>query len=629
MGTISDRNPILASEISDPTGVHFGLDKPGDDSYRISASEMKKLLTGYADVKSFGAAGTGLVDDTASILNALQSGPAYLPPGDFLVEDLNFTTDQDVHLTGPGRLLVAANTNGLNISLPMGSLITPSAIASVDVSTQANSPKVTEVTATGHGLVAGDVVKVVADKTYADLRSVVAVVGELATVETVVDANTFRLNKELEDIASGDTGIVLRKLSSKRIDISVRVHLTGSQAVQSGTPYCVRVANVINPKVRVDCERSHQTILLVENCLGGTADVTAQWADDDEANGVFGYGLRIGGGTSSLVGTINGSQMRHACTSKDANGTAYDTSEARMAELGRSREVTIKDSTVFGCRSSAFDTHANAERWLFSSCKAIWNGIVDPDSGYLPVGFQVRGRDMTYDDCESVGGRTGFSDVSPSAHNGSWRTDYLGCRAFQSRLRGIHIDQAGMVGTDKHHVRISGGVYEARSACMTIEDSYCDIDNVEFRYYGFASPITMAQTTAPLHVRFNNVLFNHTTDNDVASVQLTSGTATVQVLDAFTQLVADLGTDGLFEAEAGTTLDLYFRNWQWTAGRTHQGMTSGTGTIAVQGSGKDIHGSGSPSGSVSAYWIGQWYFDAVAKAWYRSTGLANTDWQAL
>lgn len=552
--------------------------------------------SGVVNVKEYGAVGDGVTDDTLSLSTAIATGnPVYLPPGDYLVQDLDVTADQDVVIFGPGVLRVAANTNGLDVALPMGSLITPTSITSEDSSTQANSPKVTEVNATSHGLAVGDVVKFVANATYSDLRSVTAVVGELAVVESVPDANTFRLNKELEDIATSDAGIVCRKLSTAKVDINVRVNKTGSQAVQTGVPQCVRVANAVNPRIVVDCDQSHETVLLVENCLGGEAKVYCNWAADDEANGVFGYAMRIGGACVGLKGSVVCGPVRHAVTSKDADGVAYATTEATMSEVGRSRDITIHDSTAKGCHSSAFDTHANAQRWTFQNCKAIWSGIVDEDSGYLPVGFQVRGRDMTFTDCESVGGRTGFSDVSPSAHNGAWRTDFYGCRAFQARLRGIHIDQAGMTGTDQHHVRINGGVFEARSAAATIEDCFIDIQGAEFRYYGFSSPVTMAQATATLQARFNGCLFNHTTDNDQASIQLTSGTADVQVLDCFTQLFSNLQTDGLIEAESGTTLTLYHRNWRWTSGKSHQGMTSGLGAITYTTSATAADADATPS----------------------------------
>lgn len=42
-----------------------------------------------------------------------------------------------------------------------------------------------------------------------------------------------------------------------------------------------------------------------------------------------------------------------------------------------------------------------------------------------------------------------------------------------------------------------------------------------------------------------------------------------------------------------------------------------------------VSGAGSPSGVVTPEYIGQEYLDTSGSAWYKSTGLTNTDWQAL
>lgn len=121
MGTISDRDPILASAISDPAAIRFGVDKPGDDSYQLSLLELSKSLSTYGTVvvqhadgtqqvfvpaaNTRAARGAALVSAAAALTTRsaanLPGSSLYLTPGaDYEVTDLTITSKHGVSIFG-------------------------------------------------------------------------------------------------------------------------------------------------------------------------------------------------------------------------------------------------------------------------------------------------------------------------------------------------------------------------------------------------------------------------------------------------------------------------------------------------------------------------------------------------
>lgn len=97
-------------------------------------------------------------------------------------------------------------------------------------------------------------------------------------------------------------------------------------------------------------------------------------------------------------------------------------------------------------------------------------------------------------------------------------------------------------------------------------------------------------------------LYNQNNDN-VGSLNIETGEITIRTLSTGVLTLADVTVD--YE---------YISSESW---------------IDIINQSQYLTGSGSPSGSVTPDYIKQQYLDTTGNTWYQSTGLTNTDWQAL
>ncbi len=583
--TTGDPQDVYHSDLTEETDHDDSHQLLGWNASGLGRRFDTRNLGPLVNVKYHGATGDGATDDTTAIqaaLDAADGKEVYVPAGQYRVNGLAWNEDNDLKITGPGVLLVAGNTNGLEIDMPLGAAQTVSSVSNVNSSTAANSPTVSQLSVTGHGWVRGDVIKLISNGAHSDVKGITSIKGEICTVMLVVDANTVRVNKQLESISTSEALVVARKLSSRKVDLDVRVAEFGSQVTpHSGSPWYVRVSGAVEPNIRIRAKTAHHNILSLDCCLGGTADVSAQEADDDESNAVFGYGIRLGGASVGTKVTVNGGPFRHAFTTKDADGTTFDSSdESKFYVFGRAIDCVVHDSVVVGCHRAAFDTHPLAQRIRFENCHAIHSGISDETNGSLPIGFQLRGRDLTLSNCSSVGGRYGCLDISTSGQKGTWFTRIDGCDFRNNRLRAFEANDSGFQSGDTKTIYLNDSVLEARSACMIIENADLYANNVVFRYTGFShiTQIDSANRTSTVHL--NNCRWNHTTNNNNPDIEVNAGTVNLRIRNADTFLAANVN-DFLINVGASGTCNLDAIGWTYNTNRTISGLIGGNGTIGT------------------------------------------------
>lgn len=355
----------------------------------------------FVNIKDFGAKGDGSTDDTAAIQSAINTGkPIFIPYGNYVCDQVTFIGNAII--SGPGVILHASDSYAITVAptLPTPVACTITTVAATSGSLMHNT---TQLVATSHGLVVGDVIKVSADATYSYSAS--AYVAEMARVQRVVDANTVVLDHQIEDFATSATSIKYFKVPRHIVDINVNMDRYGSLVGTTDYPV-IAIFSAINPKVVLNGKKLWGTGIYAIQCWGGSLAIYCDDIDQDTTvAGRIGYGVVVGGASRgvSVTGSVSGS--RHAVTSLNFANGSYD--ETKLIYCGISTDINVHDMVSTGSNLTAFDTHEMARRWTFNNCKAI--GMVPKYAAETTaIAFFDRGIDTSYYNCIAHNCRVAF-----------------------------------------------------------------------------------------------------------------------------------------------------------------------------------------------------------------------------
>ena len=480
--------PIVdRDDITDPSKVWAWITDNQTGLLRYKRMHLRELSGQFGNpinVKHYGAKGDGATDDTAAIQAAIDAAEvsgncAHLPAGEYLIDGLDIGAA--VEISGPGVLLCAADVDyGIKVQLAWGES-TDCTIANQVIGTGSNQQSCTQVASTGHNLTRGQVLKFVADET----NPVGGGVGELARVAGVVDANTFNLDRLLEDIQPGDTSISYRAIPDDYIKLDVNFRLTGAEgATGGGTAALVWIDGAVDPQVKIHVERTYNVVCLARSVMGGTIDVVVQdaWDSQDPAVNAYGYGCVLGGATCGTMVNVITQGCRHAFTTANVSGFGYGTAQGTMASLGHPRDCVVSGIS-HGAYSAAFDTHDGGRRIRFMNCTAISPVVSEysfSSTAVLPVGFQDRAIDTEFHNCSCIGGRHSFllssGDTQPAGQSSSVKM--MNCSDQDVSYISIVV---GNSNAQNFTLRLSGFVSESVSQVLDLENGTCYANDLVFR----------------------------------------------------------------------------------------------------------------------------------------------------
>lgn len=361
-GTMEQWRESLKGDKGDegPYGGTVATD-PQVASYLTSETETRATLDrGYrrgVSVLEYGATGDGVTDDTAAFTAALATGrTVHVPEGDYVVSGATATTTVDFVLASGAVIHHAGTGSAIHVT---GSESNPVAIT-VDVTAGA-----TTVTAPGHGVAAGDWVRLGSDRLYdasstrirgGELVQVAGVTGDVLTLATPVQGGPYPASEgAVVSRLSMVEGVTVRGAGKFRGAFTPGLSQTGIRITLARK---VQVVGIVTEGFDYRHIAPEDT---VDTVIWGTSH---EWA----LSAGMGYGIAV---TNAAQDTLV-----HACTFRNVRH-AFTTSN-QAAVRGIVRHATVRDCVVRysapatgGSPGDALDSHTAAEDINFLSNTVI------------------------------------------------------------------------------------------------------------------------------------------------------------------------------------------------------------------------------------------------------------------
>lgn len=416
--------------VRDNKDYKVGVSPLVDDIADAVFEDVRELLP-FITPEMFGAIGDGVADDSAAITAAIEAAAGIPVVFDanatYLVEEGVDVSDTSVIIVGSGATVVQnGDVYAFKIVVPYGAQVDITAITtdSIDLSGgTAGVSQVSKITAPGHTLVAGDMVKVIGDNLISGpVTTDNERVGEFARVSLVNGDDLWLYSVLLETYSSNPR--IARMDTDKRVDIrDLRVESAPDSSITDNEAhfyiegaYCPVVQNLTS-------WGGMSEALQFIGCFGAyTNNVAAVDLRTDSANQSFGYGVIEYSCEYGRHVNLLGHNIRHAYTTGCLATTADD---SRTARYGRTKYSTIVGGVGINCQTAAFDTHADAYRITFQNCVA--NYPFTGPSG-TPRGFQIRGIGCRIIDCEANGGYGFVAYADADSPDNSRDHHFINCR---------------------------------------------------------------------------------------------------------------------------------------------------------------------------------------------------------
>jgi hypothetical protein len=336
----------------------------------------------WVNVKTYGAKGDGVTDDTAAIqaaINAVQAaggGVVYLPAGTYIVNNSAATalsiTGSGVYLTGdgPGQTIIQTNYNAGGTgqlhwlvawsggTLP--SFGSPTTALTADLNAGIGQAGTSVSVASSAAFTALQVVEIGDNFSSAD--GDITNRGELAQI-TATGAGSLTLANSVTNsyltsrsagvwavpwiYGGGAYGITFRENPSlSGTGGNPGIH---AQAIQN-----FRVAN---------CEFGPLDNRAIETATVYGMRVTDCWfhdLTDNQGASMFGYGVYLAGAQNATVGNCTFARFRHAVTtSQSIDGIVW------------ANNITVSGCTAEGAGTATYDTHPPCWDVLFTGCVSM------------------------------------------------------------------------------------------------------------------------------------------------------------------------------------------------------------------------------------------------------------------
>ena len=559
---------------------------PGENGFVLMAQDGSydwvRLFA--VSVKTFGAVGDGVTDDTDAFEDAIATangGFVYVPDGDYLVNDLNVTA-YDVKLTGTGRIITNTGHYAIKFDPAWGSAVT---IGS-STTTTINSKTVTRLNCTVTGLAVGDVIKVVSEDFYT-FSSNKMWNGELAVI-VKVNASSVDLDRVLYNTYT--TNAVFRKLPTNKFQIEGLHFLANGTVSDTGitTRYpAITVVAAINPIIKdVVIESSWERGIQLQNAFQGQVSVTGVALRDLPTYNGFGYLVDVTRACDGCRVSVLSRWARHAVTTGYLH-IASATVGSNYKDMGGPVNTLFHDSVAVGAFGGAmFDTHEGARFTTFFNCKAT-HPTPDTDSAPGGKGFQLRGHCDTLIGCEVESADAGvtidagvFSAMSGTGEVNTTSIKNMVVRKQSSVAAAIVINSAGSAWDSNHQTVIDGLDIQGCASSgvnMKANVTYCHVRNM--RISGGSNSckaILLTDNTNVIHV--DGLFVNAGTSQSYDPVFTFTSGGTAYINNVVVQRTGTV-CSGLMKSNAGTTV-VYLGQWfcnDATFGLTHP--TAGTFTI--------------------------------------------------
>jgi hypothetical protein len=360
-----------------------------------------------------------------------------------ITADLNTTPALTIHATYPASVAVSAITVE-NHTFPTG-----------DTSTSS-----TKITASGHGIVAGDIFKIIADNLISNSPDLDARVGQFGHAADVL-GTSFWMGGQLYDSYSTNIRVV-------RVRKEARLIWDGpgftSVAGNVWDTLFLRVMGFVQPRIRTWVRDGYSTGVDIKSCLQADVDIEILGLKNSVTTQSFGYGVRDTSSAYSRV-RVRSIDCRHAYTTNTAAATTNDQAYLYGRTFG-----AVVSGLALGNSASPFDTHSEGTDTNFENCSSGNNYLGSSTGGQA---ISLRGANNTATSCIDRNSANGFSFIS-AGNNLTVDCSFVNCRYYGAGTA-FRINASDGVGTVLTP-RIIGGV--GRSSATTMVQAWDCVDAV-------------------------------------------------------------------------------------------------------------------------------------------------------
>lgn len=274
----------------------------------------------------------------------------------------NITTNNiDVRLKGGGTIRPFVRTsNALNISASFESSTAVTAVTAVTQTIADRSgTNATKVTASGHSLVAGSIVKLVSEDLIPSSPSADLVRNGEWGVVLAVSGDDIFLDRVLEQTYT--TTVRIAEISDLVCDVKMKFKSTTGNATSGSA--LLSIKGFKYPRIDVSVESNDGIGTLLVGTYGAHGTVVVKDLSDNFAIGAFGYGVSESGTGKSDLNILQTGFCRHAYTT----GKVSNSSE--IYTYGEPWASTVRGK-AHGCSGAAFDTHEQGSDITFVDIEA-------------------------------------------------------------------------------------------------------------------------------------------------------------------------------------------------------------------------------------------------------------------
>lgn len=352
------------------------------------------------DVKTSGAIGDGVTDDTSAISRAMLLAnrdrvPLFFPPGRYVCNTIANSLDTPIIGAGADVTTIVQHS-AAKWSTPIWSFSgTAGSVCEVAKDVLRGSRTIV-LFGTALGINNGDLVIVSSGQLVDAMNSPDETIGQQVLVKTVVENGTLTTLTTHEPLV--DTFLVADRAVVRRVEplrrLSVRdLSFDNPQPAQTKAQGLL-IAYATNVTVeRVNATRMDNAALVLKDVWGGTVS-HCSWSNfnNDPLSGRNPYGVAVKCASSYiLVAACRADRVRHLFTTDGVDHQA-----------GCPTHILVTDCIDMLSTNAGFDTHPAARYVTFLNCSSF---------GSFGPGLQARGRGVVFQNCRVVGARYGWRAV--------------------------------------------------------------------------------------------------------------------------------------------------------------------------------------------------------------------------